>query len=128
MANKVKLGNRPETFVLPVTFPLVEGGEGCIKCEFKYRTKTEFGEFIDQIVSDAKADPATVADEFSMADLMAKTRDKNADYLLEVLKGWDLDAPLNRESAKQFADEYPGGAAEVMEKYRKATVEGRLGN
>ena len=127
MANKIKLGARPKNFKLPVTFPLLEGGEGKIEVTFKYRTRTEFGTFIDGLFEAAnESQPAD--GKFSMADLMAKTRDKNAVYLLDALEGWNLDEPLNRETAEQLCDELPGAATAIMERYRQAIVEGRLGN
>jgi len=127
MANKVKLGTRPKNFKRVVTFPMLEGGEGSLEATFKYRTKTEFGKFVDGLFEAAKEEKPADG-KFSMADLMGKTRDKNAAYLLEVLEGWNLDEPLNRETAEQFCDELPGAAAEIMETYRRAVVEGRLGN
>lgn len=121
----IKLGARPKSFKRVVTFPLVEGGEGAVEVSFKYRTRTEFGKFIDSIVSDAQAQGDQ---QFSMADLMERTRDKNAAYLMDVIDGWNLDEPLTRATVEQLCDELPGAATEIMDAYRKATVEGRLGN
>lgn len=126
MANKIKLGNRPKSFKQIVTFPLLEGGEGAIEVSFKYRTRTEFGAFIDGIFEAAKQEQ--VSGEFRMSDLMEKTRDKNAAYLLDVIDGWNLDEPLSRETAEQLCDEIPAAAAEIMEAYRTAIVEGRAKN
>lgn len=121
----IKLGARPKSFKRVVTFPLVEGGEGAIEVSFRYRTRTEFGKFVDSIVADAQAQGDQ---QFSMADLMERTRDKNAAYLMDVIDGWNLDEPLTRATVEQLCDELPGAATEIMEAYRKATVEGRLGN
>ena len=124
---KIKLGSRPKNFKRVVTFPLVEGGEGAIEVTCRYRTRSEFGVFIDAIF--AAAQQQQPADQrFSMADLMHKTRDKNAAYLLDVIEAWNLDEPLNRETAEQLCDELPAAAAAIMEQYRLAIVEGRLGN
>lgn len=127
MANKIKLGNRPKNFKRVVTFPLVEGGEGAIEVTYKYRTRTEFGQFIDGIFAAAKEEQPQDG-EFKMSDLMGKTRDKNAAYLLDVIEGWNLDEPLNRETAEQLCDELPAAAAEIMEVYRSAIVDGRVKN
>ena len=127
MANKVKLGNRPETFKKVVSFKFLDGSDGAINCTFNYRTKTEFGQFIDAMFADAgEARPAD--EKFSMADLMSKTVEKNADYLLKALKAWDLDVDLTAETANQLCDELPAAASAILEAYRTATVEGRLGN
>lgn len=127
MANKIKLGNRPANFKRVVVFPLIDGDEGAIEVTYKYRTRTEFGKFIDGIFKEAKEDKPENS-EFSMAELMGKTRDKNAAYLLEVIEDWNLDEKLNRETAEQLCDELPAAATEIMEQYRIAVIEGRVKN
>lgn len=124
---KIKLGARPTNFKRTVTFPMLDGSEGAIEVTYKYRTRSEFGKFIDGMFQDAKKD-SPIADDFSMADLMNKTRDKNAAYLLEVIEDWNLDEKLTRETAEQLCDELPAAASAIMELYRSAIVEGRLGN
>lgn len=140
MTKKITLGKRPESFRAPVKFPMLDGSEGAIQCEFKYRTKTEFGKFIDRMVEDAKAveakrAPSGEAEEEAdaatvrLGDIMGKTVDKNADYLMDVLKGWDIEGrDLTRDNCAMLADELPGAALAIMEKYRAAVTEGRLGN
>lgn len=135
---KIILGKRPESFKRKVTFPMIEGGEdGAINCTFKYRSKTEFGKFIDAMVADAKAadaknkeaDTQLDAPTMQLADIMAKTVDKNADYLLDILNGWDVEgSELTRDNCAILADELPGAAVAIMEAYRLAVSEGRLGN
>lgn len=126
--SKIKLGQRPKSFEKVVKFEMLQGGTGTIKCNFKYRTRTEFGVFIDSLVSDAGAKAEVTDDKFSMAALMEKTAGSNAKYLLDVLEGWNLDEDLTLDNAQQLADELPGAAAAIMETYRLAVTEGRLGN
>lgn len=124
---KIQLGKRPESFPAVVTFPMLDGSTAAISVKYKYRTRREFGEFIDRMFNDAgEAPPAD--GKFSLGSLMSKTVDKNAQYLSEVLVGWDLDEPLTLQSLAELADELPAAAAAVMEKYRTAITEGRLGN
>lgn len=127
MANVVKLGERPKSFKHTVIVPMLDGSEGAIPVVFKYRTVTEFGEMVDEVFKDAGEKPPKNG-EFSMKSLMEKTRDKNADYLSCVLEGWGLDAPFGKASLVQLCDELPGAAAAVMDAYRAACREGRLGN
>lgn len=122
---KVVLGQRPKNFKREVSFPMLDGVEGVITCVFKYRTKTEFGAFIDQLFTDAGVAPGS---DISIAGLMARTVEKNGRYLIDILEGWDVDKDLTLTTAQQLADELPGGAAAIMEAYRQAVVEGRLGN
>lgn len=128
MANKVKLGQRPKAFKpMAVSFPMPDGSEGTVTCEFRYRTRTEFGAFIDRLFEEAGEDrPAD--EKFSMERLMEKTRSKNAEYLLDALDSWDLEEPINLETLTQLSDELPAAVTSMMERYRSAAVEGRLGN
>ena len=127
MANKIKLGKRPTSFKpTTITFDMPDGSEGQIEITFKYRSRTEFGNLIDTIFRAAGDTPTDT--EFSLADIMAKTRDKNADYLSQVIQVWNLDEELNDDALRQLADELPAAAVAIMERYRQAATEGRLGN
>lgn len=127
----VKLGQVPKSFKKTVTFPLLDGTEGAITCTFKYRTRKQFGAFLDEMVAAAEATKASkpsAGGEPSMADLMDKLADGNAEYILRVLDGWDLADELNAANVQQLSDEMPGAAAAIMEAYRAAIVEGRVKN
>lgn len=124
---KIKLGNRPESFKHVVKFPMLDGTTGAIKVSYRYRTRKEFGTFIDGIVADAKAEKVEDA-EFSMSDLMDKTAGSNGQYIMKALDGWDLDEEFNLENVQQLADELPAAVNKIMEDYRAAILEGRLGN
>lgn len=145
---KIKLGERPKSFKSTVKFPMLDGTEGAILCEFKYRTRKEFGEFIDGIMAaaalaekeakkkkeeektptaEAVATPAD-GEKFSMSASLEKIAGANTDYILQVLEGWSLDEELTRENLQQLADEIPAAASAIMERYRVAVTEGRLGN
>lgn len=128
MATKIKLGSRPKSFVRVVKFPMIEGGEGSVECTFKYRSRSDFGVFIDALVESAGARPKDDGEKFSMAELMERTAGQNAKYIMDVLDGWNLDEDLNLSNVQQLADELPGAATAIMEAYRTACVEGRLGN
>ena len=128
MATKIKLGARPKSFTRVVKFPLLEGGEGSIECTFKYRTRSEFGVFIDALVESAGAKPKDDGEKFSMEELMERTAGQNAKYILDVLEAWNLDEDLNQANVQQLADELPGAAAAIMEEYRTSCVEGRAKN
>lgn len=125
---KIKLGQTPKTFKKVVKFPMLDGTEGQIACDFKYRTRTEFGLFIDEIIAAAGAKKQGDDAEFSMAELMDRTAGSNADYVLQVLDAWNLDEELNKTNVQQLADEIPAAVNAIMETYRVAITEGRLGN
>lgn len=124
---KVVLGARPKNFKKVVKFPMLDGTTGQIEMSYKYRTRTEFGKFIDDLMEKAGTTPAPDG-KFSMADLMAKTADSNAEYILSVADGWDVVADFTLANVQQLADEIPGAANAIMEDYREAITAGRLGN
>ena len=129
MASKIKLGNRPKSFKRVVTFDMLEGGQGSIECIYKYRTRSEFGVFIDALMEAAGAkDQQPEGEKFSMRELMERTAGANADYILDVLEGWNLDEDLSKPNVQQLSDELPAAAIVIMETYRTACLEGRAKN
>lgn len=126
---KITLGNQPKSFKKVVKVQLLDGSEGTIGCTYKYRTRTEFGAFIDSLMDAAGMKPSSAEEQkFSLKELLEKTKDSNADYILQVVDGWDLDVEFSRPAVLQLCDELPGAAAAIMETYRVAINEGRLGN
>lgn len=123
---KIKLGQRPKTFKRLVSFPLVDSTTGQIEMVFKYKTRSEFGAFIDELLDDAGKDRSDGS--VSMKELMERTADSNASYILQVAEGWNLDEEFNRANIQQLSDEIPAATAAIMEAYRLAISEGRQGN
>ena len=54
---KIKLGARPKTFVHTITVPMPEGGTAQVQMVYKYRTRSEFGAFGDNLLLAAGATP-----------------------------------------------------------------------
>lgn len=129
---KIKLGARPKTFTHTITVAMPEGGTANVQMVYKYRTRSEFGAFVDNLLLAAGAPPpaSQAADDvsFSLRQALEKTRDTNADYILQIAEGWNLDEEFNRASVVQLCDELPGAASAIIEAYRAALTEGRLGN
>lgn len=124
---KIILGKRPQVIESVISATLPTGDTGAIKARYVYRTRSEFGAMIDKRMAEARngAEPPA---EFSVADMQCRARDANAAYLLDILAGWDLDEDLNMESATQLCDEAPAMAQALIDGYRLAVTEGRLGN
>lgn len=125
---KIILGKTPKSFKRTVTVDMLDGTKGSIECEFKYMTRTDFGKFLDTIFADAGVKPAEEDAKVVIAEVMTRTRDTNADYLIKVLDGWNLDEELNKENLQQLCDEFPGVANSIMEIFRISVTEGRLKN
>jgi hypothetical protein len=128
---KIILGKRPKAFTRSIKVPMLEGGEGTIEVSFVYRTRSEFGAFVDELLDAAKVVPASASDEdvkFSLQQALERTRDTNADYILKICDGWNLDEHFGRPALVQLCDELPGAALAIIDQYRAAITEGRLGN
>jgi len=128
---KIVLGKRPKNFKRVIKVPMLEGGEGTVEVSYIYRTRTEFGAFVDELFAAAGVTPASKSDEdvkFSLQDALSRTRDTNADYILKIIDGWNLDVDFSRDNVVQMCDELPGAALAMIDNYRLAVTEGRLGN
>jgi len=123
----IKLGTVPKSFKKVVSFPMLDGSTGMIEAEFRYRTRDQFGSFIDGLVKDAGVQ-ADQVEGLGMAGLMKRTTDQNGRYLMDILIGWNLPDELTLDNARALSNEVPAAAAALMETYRTAVTEGRLGN
>jgi hypothetical protein len=128
---KIILGKRPKNFKKIIEVDMLEGGKGTVEMSYKYKTRTEFGTFIDELFSDAGVKPESQNDsdvKFSLEEALKKTLDANADYIMKVADGWNLEEEFSRDTVAQLCDELPGVALQIIDSYRIAVTEGRLGN
>lgn len=128
MASNIKLGARPKNIVRTVTFPLPEGGEGHITCTYRYRTRTQFGEFVDGLMAKSPVARPDYTDPAVNTKLQQSLIASNAGYLIDAMDNWDVAEELNVANLERLADELPGAVMAIMEDYRAACCEGRLGN
>lgn len=141
MAQKIKLGSRPKSFARVIKFPMVEGGEGCMEVQFRYRTRSELAALTDEIQSAAKAladaeiekmqqriDNGDSVEALKQTVVLDRDLSLQVDYVMQVVDGWNLDEKFERNAVEQLANELPAAIAAIIENYRKAINEGRLGN
>lgn len=141
MAQKIKLGVRPKSFARTIAFGMVEGGEGCMELQFKYRSRKELAKLTDEIQSaaqtqheadlasiKAKAEKGEPIEPLKQVDVLDRDISLQVDYLMQVVDGWNLDEKFDRAAVEQLADEVPAAISAAIETYRKAINEGRLGN
>lgn len=127
---KIKLGQRPKTFTAPARFKFLDGSDGVINVVYRYRTRTEFGAFLDEIYAEnGVAKPMDAGDG---ADLLARAyaegNEKIAGQIMRAAEGWDLDEPFSGVNVQQLVNEIPAAAAAIMASYEAAIKDGRLGN
>jgi len=137
---KIILGERPKNFKLRVTFKLLDGSEGKIELTSRYRTRTEYAVFVDAAVKASREAAETAlkraiaaaekGEEVAggMQQSLAKVDEDNVQFILGAAEDWDLDQPFDLANVRQLADEYPQAVSAIVDAYRVACTEGRLGN
>lgn len=123
--SKIILGKRPDFIESTVKFPMPDGEEATIGVKYKYRTRTEYADFLDKTVA---AGSAGAGDEKTLREMAERGVKSDAAHLADILVGWDLDEKLTPESLAQFSDELPAGVAAILSDYGARIREGRLGN
>jgi len=128
---KIKLGSRPKSFQHTVKFTDVDGTEMTASVTYRYRTRKEYGAFHDalpgypQIEAETDADGKTV---YRAETLIEKRSEWNANHIMQILEGWELDEEFNPANVRQLCNEMPACAEAIISAYQAACVEGRLGN
>lgn len=138
---KIVLGQRPKSFKRTIKFDMLDGSAGSFTVDYKYRTRTEFGEFADSVRAQMKAADealldrvkaqATAGEEvapLTQADLIRRENANNVAYVMSCIDGWDLDEPFSQAAVEQLADEVPAAVTAIIATYRDAITDGRLGN
>lgn len=136
MAITVKLGKTPKNFLKKVTFQMLDPDsgatvEGKIGWTFKYRTRTEFGEMLDNLVTEAQGQRPKVEDDeelFKLSKQLTKTSEANANYIMKIADGWDMPEEFSHANVMQLANEVPSAINAAMDIYAAAIRDGRLGN
>ena len=141
MAQKIKLGARLKSFAKTIDIVMLDGAAGCIPVTFRYRTRKENAVLVDELQAVTKAQ--AIADAAAMTakiekgepiempkqvDLLDRELSVQVDYLMAALEGWGLDEEFDRAALEQLADELPQAIPALIDGYRKAINEGRLGN
>lgn len=123
------LGKRPESISGTIEFPLPDGTEAKIPCEFKYRTRKEFGELWDKINEGAGRGVQLDGEKFSLAGMFERGAAVNADNALEYLVSWpDTMPPLTKEALVSLFDQAPASLQAFWDGYRQLCTTGRVGN
>jgi len=103
--DKIKLRLVPDpTFkaVAPIPVP----GKGTVEVEFVFRWRGQ-----------------------KDLDAFIALKDRsNVDLLMDILAGWELDDPFNRENVEKFVDHYPAAAAPITRVYVQECYGAREGN
>ena len=128
MSVKIKLGSRPANFKkIPVKFTLPDGTAGVIGVVFKYRTRSEFAAYLNQLFDNGGDKPA-VEENPDFVALFARSNEKTVGQLLDSIDSWDFEYDLNKATLVQLGDEIPSALSALASAYSSACTEGKLGN
>lgn len=124
----IKLGNKPKTFkAFPVKFTMPDGAAGAINITFKYRTRKEYGAFLNDLYNSADAEKPPEGDKMDFEALFAKGGEKTVQRLIDAIDSWDFEYELSVATLVQMQDEIPASVAAFGDAYRGACLEGKLG-
>jgi hypothetical protein len=124
----VKLGSRPKSFARVVKFKDVDGTELTAPVTYKYRTRKEYGAWVDALPAQPTTSDAMEDGKFSAETYIEKMSEWNAGKIMQSVDSWGLDIEFNQASVKQLCDEMPACAEAIIAEYQTACIEGRLGN
>jgi len=96
MATKFTLIPNP-TFTIPVTIPRAGEEDAMPKFTFKNKRRSNV-EALEKILSDALA---------KLKEDGKFNNEHTADYLMEIMEGWELPDELNRENVITLLENYP---------------------
>lgn len=113
---KIVLGNNPKSFESDVEVTLPDGEKTEIRVNYKYRTRKELAEFMESLNFDVNE----IDKYLDMKNAVANTEEslqQDADMLMGVIDGWNLEAEFNRESVLQFCNELPAAVMDIVTHY-----------
>lgn len=126
---KIQLGSAPRSFRRKIVFPLLQGGEGDITVEFRYRTRAQFAAFIKEMFPELASGPAVrTGPGFDLVAAAEKSIESDVQHILGAVVNWDLEDQFDAASVRRLVDEFPAAAAAVLDAYRVEITEGRTKN
>jgi hypothetical protein len=93
------------TFKAIVSIPVPGGKAADVEFIFKHRTRDDFKEFVESL-------PGA----------------ENADALMDVASGWDLDEPFGKEAVEKLEQRYMGSTRAVLDVYMAELTGARAKN
>lgn len=129
-----------------VTIPTPDGRGLKIKLDYVYRDRDQMAELIEEHMRRGRSAIRQMSQQAEALDLRDEGDDaaeawkqharkmaseataRDVDGILQVARGWNIDAPFGAESVAKLCRKYPGAAAAILTDYRVTMTEGRLGN
>lgn len=127
--SKLVLGKTPATFKpFNVKFMLPDGTEDAIKVTFKYKTRSQFAAFLNELFAESGEDKAEADEKVDFEKLFSKGGEKTVAHLSKIIVEWDFAEPATADTLRALHDQAPAAAAAMTSAFSAACTEGKLGN
>ena len=125
---KLIIGKTPVNFKpFNVKFTLPDGEEDQILVTFRYKTRSQFAVFLNELYNETGEDkPAD--DKIDFEKLFAKGGEKTVAQLTKIIADWDFAEKPTADTLRQLHDQAPACAAALTASFAKACTDGLLGN
>jgi hypothetical protein len=128
----------PETFKRDVIIDMHDGSQASLQIEFKYRSRSEYAQFIDSIIANAKKsaeaekpkteDESLQDKELTMQEILNQQGDLAIETIMQIAVGWELSDKWNKKSLSELHDKFPGAFNAINNAYSASVVHGQLKN
>jgi hypothetical protein len=125
---KLQLGNSPVNFKQEVSFLRLDGEEVTIEISYKYRTRSQYAELLDEILAPVEQKKSKKDEVLKVAEMLKQQDVSTVEFMLKIADGWDLEDEFNKENLTALLNEFPSAAKAINETYRITILEGRVKN
>jgi hypothetical protein len=121
-----------------VIIDMHDGSQASLQIEFKYRSRSEYAQFIDSIIANAKKsaeaekpkteDESLQDKELTMQEILNQQGDLAIETIMQIAVGWELSDKWNKKSLSELHDKFPGAFNAINNAYSASVVHGQLKN
>lgn len=127
--SKLILGKTPENFKpFNVKFTLPDGQEDQILVTFKYKTRSQFAAFLNELFNEAGDEKQDAGEKIDFEKMFAAGGEKAVAHLSKIIVDWDFVEKPTAETLRQLHDQAPAAATAITQAYSDSCTAGKLGN